>query len=193
MKITLFPPALILFLSLVLISCSGEEMEALQADDITAANLEVYEAKDLEGIWDLESMVADVAVDFNGDKNANTDIKAETDCFNSMFYEFGSTGNVSATQAKLHINTTGIASCQIGNYSSPYKVSNDSLTVSFHDKNGIYVTTKKKFKLTDDKQVLHLTLTRFETSGYIKDDSGNSTQDINEITTVYRKRVLTAQ
>lgn len=191
MKNTLFPPTLILSLSLILISCSAEDPGELQAENLKAANLEVYESKDLEGIWDLHSMVSDVAVDFNGDGTANKDILVETDCFDTMNYEFLSTGNVTATQAKLHINTTGIASCNIGVYSSPYTIKDDMLTVSFHDKNGTYITTTKQIKLTEDKQFLHLSLTRFEASGYINDDSGNSTAVIDSIATVYKKRVIT--
>ncbi len=190
MKITLVSPALILCLTLILISCSAENMGELQAEDLKAANLEVYEVKDLEGIWDLYSMHSDVAVDFNGDDTTNTDIMVETDCFKTMFYDFDSTGNVTATQAKLHINATGISSCNIGVYSSPYTIKDDMLTVSFHDKNGTLITTTKQIKLTEDKQFLHLSLTRLEASAYIKDDSGNSTAVIDSIATVYKKRVV---
>ncbi len=191
MKISLFPPALLLTLFLVFISCSKEDLGEMQAEEITVSNLEVYEVKDLEGIWDLYTMHSDVAVDFNGDGTSNKDIKAETGCFNTMFYDFDSTGNVTATQAKLHIDKTGIASCNSGTYSSPYTIENDMLTVSFHDKNGNYVSTTKQIKLTDEKQFLHLSLTRLETTGYIKDDSGNSTEIINSITTIYKKRAST--
>ncbi len=190
MKNTMIPPALILFLTLMLLSCSAEDTGELEAENLKAANLEVYDAQDLEGIWDLYSMHSDVAVDFNDDDTTNTDIMAETDCFDTMFYDFDSDGNVTATQAKLHINTTGIASCNSGVYSSPYSIKDDMLTVSFHDKNGTLITTTKQIKLTEDKQFLHLSLTRFEASGYIKDDSGNSTEVINSISTVYKKRAI---
>lgn len=192
MKITLFPPALILGLSLLLLSCSAEDTSELQAENLKTANLAVYNDADLEGIWDLHSMHSNVAVDFNGDNVSNTDIKAETHCFDSMFYEFKSTGHVTATQAKLHINTTGISSCDKGEYSSIYKIDGDKLTVSFHDKNGILRTTTKQIKLTDNKQFLHISLNRFETTGYINDDSGNSTAVIDSVSTVYKKRVTLA-
>ncbi len=188
MKIPMFPPALILCLSLLFISCSGEDMEMTDAEDLNAANLEIYEAKDLEGIWDLYSMHSDVAVDFNGDGTSNKDVKAETNCFNNMSYNFTADGKVTATQNKLHINTTGIESCDEGVYDSTYSLEDDMLTVSFHDKDGTLRTTTKQIKLMDNKQSLHISLTRFETTGYINDDSGNSTAVIDSIATVYKKR-----
>ncbi len=188
MKITQFPPALIFGLSLLLISCSAEDTNDLQAENLKAANLVVYQTADLEGIWDLYSMHSNVEVDFNGDNVSNKDIRLETNCFNSMYYEFKSTGQVTASQAKLYINTTGIASCNNGIYSSPYTLDGDKLTVSFHDKNGTLITTTKQILLSEDKQYLHLTLTRFEATGYINDDSGNSTAVIDNIATVYKKR-----
>ena len=190
MKNTLFPPTLILSLALLLFSCSAEDADDLQAENLKATNLVVYNAEDLEGTWDLYTMNSNVAVDFNGDNVANKDIMVETNCFDTMFYDFNSTGHVTATQAKLHINTTGIASCDTGVYSSPYKLEGDMLTVSFHDKNGTLRTTTKQIKLTENNQFLHLSLSRFEASAYIKDDSGNSTAVIDTIATVYKKRVI---
>ena len=61
---------------------------------------------------------------------------------------------------------------------------------TIEDKNGTTVTPAKQIKLTDNKQRLHITLTRIEATAYIKNDSGNSTEVINSITTIYKKRAV---
>ena len=180
------PPILAFGLAIILFSCAAEDMETPH-EELKAANFEVYENQDLVGKWELVSMHTDVAIDLNGDNTSNTDVSIETNCFDEMFYEFKADGTVSTSQAKLHFNTNGITSCEREAFSSTYAIENDVLSVRFEDKNGITVNPGKQIKLTDNKQQLHITLARVEASQYIKSDSGNSTQVINEITTIYKK------
>lgn len=182
----IFPPILACCLAITLFSCAAEDLET-ETEELKAANLEVYQSQDLVGIWELVSMESDVAINLNGDQNSNTNILKETECFNEMSYDFKADGSVLTSQSKLYFNTSGITSCEKGDYTSSYTVDNDVLRVSFTDKNGITVNPGKQIKLTDNKQLLHITLSRAEASQYIKSDSGNSTQVINEITTIYKK------
>lgn len=188
MKITILP-VVVLCLAVTLFSCAAEDMET-ETVELKSANLEVYQTQDLEGVWELESMHSDVAINLNGDNVTNTDIKAETNCFNDMYYEFKADGTVKTDQAKLHFNSTGITTCDKAAYTSTYTLKNDMLAVSFEDKNGTTVAPEKQIKLTDNKQRLHITLTRIEATAYIKNDSGNSTEVINSITTIYKKRAV---
>jgi len=185
---TMIPPVVALCLAITLFSCAAEDIE-MQAEELNAANLEVYQTQDLEGIWELESMHSNIAVDLNGNNTASKDIKAETNCFNEMYYEFDSVGNVKANHAKLHFDTTGIKICDQAQMSSTYTLVNDMLAVTFEDKNGKTMAPEKQIKLTDNKQRLHITLSRLEATAYIKNDSGNSTEFIDSIITVYKKRV----
>jgi len=183
----IFPPILAICLALTLFSCAAEDMETV-TEELKAANLEMYEPRDLEGIWDLVSMQADVPINLNGDNTFNTDILKETECFKGMSYEFKANGTVTTNQAKLHFNATGITSCEKDVYFSTYSLENDVLKVSFEDKNGVTVSPGKQIQLTDNKQMLHITLERLEATAYIKSDSGNSTEVISRITTIYQKR-----
>ena len=183
----IFSPILAFCLAITLFSCAAEEMQT-ETEELKAANLVMYETQDLVGIWDLVSMQSDVAIDLNGDNTSNTDILKETECFNLMAYDFKADGNVNTSQAKLHFNTSGITSCEKAEYSSTYTIDNDVLKVSFEDKNGITVNPGKQIRLTDNKQMLHITLERVEATAYIKSDSGNSTEVITKITTIYKKR-----
>ena len=183
----IFPPMLAFCLAIALFSCAAEDL-VTETEELTSANLEVYQTQDLVGLWELVSMESDAAIDLNGDKNFNTDILSETSCFVDMAYDFKANGTVATSQAKLHFNTSGITSCEKGEYSSTYTLENDVLKVSFEDKNGFTVSPGKRIKLTDNKHLLHITLSRAEASAYIKSDTGNSTGVINEITTIYRKK-----
>src|SRR5699024_10298017 len=97
-------------------------------------------------------------------------------------------GNARGAQSKLYFDTTGITKCDQANYVSTYTLNNDMLAVRFTDKNGNTVAPAKQILLTDNKQKLHITLTRGEATAYINGDNGNSTEVINKITTVYKKQ-----
>ena len=197
-KKQLIPPAMnklfnsILFtgLSLSLISCGGEDLDDIQAEnsshDLLTADITFNQA-DLVGTWRLESMISDTPVDFNDEDDVkNNNILLETNCFDGMNYVFDSAGNVAATQARLFFNSTGIETCNSGTYYATYELDGDQLKIYFTF-NGTNTSEVKTIALSEDKQLLSISLTRAEASYYINDDSNTSTSVIGAVDLVYRK------
>lgn len=176
--------------SILLISCGGDDLDDLKAEnlsqDLITADVTFTQA-DLIGTWNLESMHSDTAVDFNDpDDVANTNILLETNCFDEMNYIFNANGNVTANQARLYFNSTGIETCNSGTYNATYELNGDQLQIDFTF-NGGSKTEIKTIALSEDKRSLSIFLTRTEASLYINDDTGTSTSLIGEVDLVYRK------
>ena len=180
-------------------SCSPE---ATASDDMTQLNssttmveAEFYSVADLVGRWNMHSMSSvETTVDFDRDGNRTTDLLLETDCFDPMYFDFKSTGDVETYQSRLFFSEmTGEFSCQTtGNYSATYTIEGDQLSVTFTIDGQTYTETKTISLYTENgAEFLKVTLTKTETNTavYVAKDPGNTVaSDIQKINIIYKKQ-----
>ncbi|UJH90821.1 hypothetical protein LZ575_19110 [Antarcticibacterium sp. 1MA-6-2] len=95
---------------------------------------------------------------------------------------------VTATQARLYFNynNTGIENCDSGTYTASYTLTGDQLKISFVF-NGQSASETRTIILTENNQLLSISLPRSEASRYINDDSGTATSSIGNVEMKYRK------
>ena len=167
--------------SLFSFSCSAdanlpEQTNALNSSTTLATSTEIT-AVDLVGTWKIQTMVSDVAVDFNQDGDFNTNILTESDCFNNMYFTFEANGNVLTTQARLYFDVQGNFSCSEKSYTATYEVNQNELKVNFVV-NGVSYTEVKSISMTSDgtNDYLNVSLTSFETDSavYVTEDDGDN-------------------
>lgn len=181
---------------LLLFSCSPdaavtEETNALDSNTSLNATAGIATA-DLIGTWNLHSMEADVAVDFNQDGNSSTNILSESSCFDNMYFTFEEDGDVLTTQARLYFGADGNFTCSEKSYSATYEVNQNELTVNFVV-NGVAYTEVKTISMTNDgtNDYLIVSLTSVETDAavYVANDPGNTVaSNINKIEFTYIKQ-----
>ena len=198
MKKSLFSFISALALGLVLTGCSAEAISSDMTElnvSATTIQTDVYSIADLVGSWNMHSMTSEeTTVDFDQDGNRTNDLLLETDCFDPMFFDFKSTGEVSTYQSRLFFSeVTGKFSCQTtGNYNATYEIIGDELTVTFLV-NGTEYTEKRTISLYTENgsEYLKVTLTKAETNAavYVAKDPGNTVaSDIMKIDMIYKKQ-----
>ncbi|WP_029035775.1 hypothetical protein [Salinimicrobium terrae] len=189
----------------MLVACSANSIEdeslslnatttTVQAQDLTM--------NDLLGTWNMFSMTSvpleeggtATAVDFDQDANFTYNLLEETDCFDPMFFDFKSSGEVTTFQSRLFFSeVTGAFNCQTtGNYAATYSVSGDQLTVTFTIDGQTYTETKTVNRYSENgSEFLKVKLTKEETNTavYVAKDPGNTVaSDIQKIDIIYKKQ-----
>ena len=181
----------------LLIACSAESVNdkgiALNATTNTSTNQELS-MDDLAGRWNMYAMTSvETTVDFDQDGNRTNDLLLETDCFDPMYFDFSSTGEVATYQSRLFFSeVTGAFSCQTtGNYVATYMINSDQLSVTFTVDGQTYTETKSISRYSENgSEFLKVTLTKTETNTavYVAKDPGNTVaSDIKQIDMIYKK------
>ena len=182
----------------MLVACSADSINdeglALNATTTTSTTQEIT-MNDLVGKWNMHSMTSlETTVDFDQDGNRTNDLLLETDCFDPMYFDFKSSGEVTTYQSRLYFSeVTGAFSCQTtGNYAATYSISGDQLTVTFTVDNQTYTETKSISRYSENgSEFLKVTLTKAETSSavYVAKDPGNTVaSNIQQIDIIYKKQ-----
>lgn len=181
-----------------IVSCSKDEISTdagnygLNATG-TIEETAVITPADLTGKWEMFSMTSAETVDFNTDGTRTYDLLEETDCFDAMYFEFDSIGNVKTRQSRLYFDAvSGEFSCNTtGDYVAKYGVTGNELTVTFTIGDQTYSESKTISRYSESgAEFLKVTLTKTETNAavYVTDDPGNTVASgISEIEMVYKK------
>ena len=183
----------------VLVGCSpqaitDDEMTLLNASTTTMETAD-YSVADVVGIWKMSSMSSvNTTVDFDQDGTRTNDLLLETDCFDPMFFDFKSSGDVSTHQSRLYFNaSTGMFTCQTtGTYPATYVINGNQVTFTFSIDGVSYTETKEiSLYMEGGAEYMKITLTKEETNSavYVADDPGNTVaSDLQEIEMIYRKQ-----
>lgn len=172
----------------LLMACEPESV-SLQEDTLKASNLTTsIDKNSLIGEWKVTTMEADTLVDLNGDGNWNTNILAETDCFQNMGVIFNNDGTTSTTNAKLDF-TLGTNGDEFGctaertDYGT-WDVENDELVMNL-DIDGMTYTERKQINQTET--TFSMEVTKFESDQYVNDPGDTQASDIRILSVEYTK------
>lgn len=178
----------LLMLVSLLVACEPES-QSIQEDSLKASNLTTsIDKNSLIGDWKVTSMEADTLVDLNGDGNWNTNILAETDCFQNMGVVFNADGTTSTTNAKLDF-TLGASGDEFGctaertDYGT-WDVENDELVMNL-DIDGMTYTDRKK--ITQTENTFSMEVTKFESDQYVNDPGDTQASKIRILSVEYTK------
>lgn len=178
----------LLMLVSLLVACEPES-QSIQEDSLKASNLTTsIDKNSLIGEWKVTTMEADTLVDLNGDGNWNTNILAETDCFQNMGVVFNADGTTSTTNAKLDF-TLGASGDEFGctaertDYGT-WDVENDELVMNL-DIDGMTYTDRKK--ITQTENTFSMEVTKFESDQYVNDPGDTQASKIRILSVEYTK------
>lgn len=173
------------------ISCTTDDVLTEGTDLNSESQIEVTDisAGELLGKWNLHSMKADVAVDFNQDGTTNQDLLKETDCFEPMFFSFDEYGTINTNQANLYFESDGSFSCKSKEYTAEYQINGNQLIITF-TLDGHVITDTKTVNLINEgsEEYLHVALEEHETRAYVNDPGTTVASDIERIDLVFIKQ-----
>ena len=164
------PKALASFglLMLCLASCTKEEMAMdtqLKVSDATAIT-----NNDMIGYWKLSGMMADTAINLNGDEQYSKNLLDETDCFNTMSITFNEDGTFTSNNAQMTFEagaSNNLFSCLSDRMDSgDWEVRNDSLILTMQINSATY-THRKLINLETDK--FSFDVNKIESNQYVND------------------------
>lgn len=175
-------------LSLMLFSCSKDSMNE-QNDLLKVSNLTTVTSNDMVGSWALSKMTADTAVDLNGDKVNNTNLLAETSCFNNMDITFNTDGTFISHNATMTFESGSDAnnfSC-LGDRvdQGDWEVRNDSLILTLVINSETYIH-KKAINLGDN--TFSFDVSKVESNLYVNDPGNTQASDIRILALEYTKQ-----
>ncbi len=174
------------------IGCSTETIN--EESSSLNATATVFEGQDIQqnqlvGTWKIVSMTSDVAVDLNADENRNTDLLAESICFDNMYFAFNAEGTIITEQSRISFTEEAMECDGTGVYSATYEVSGNTLSVTA-DYDGQPVTFTKTVGLSSDSngEYLHVALEDYEVDQVVSDPGNTVASDIERIEIVYKKQ-----
>ena len=179
----------ILFLPLLFISCSPEEVE-----NITAANYNAQVVKsfiydsDMVGEWKLQAMVANKDIDLDGDGELNNDLLNETSCFENMSYTFRGNKTFTIVNATLELkaqNEKDEFKCQSATtISGKWSIKDDMLTLYIKKNNQEY-TEQKHLIYTKDQ--FFIEINQYESQDYINDKGNSSAAGLSVVALEFKR------
>lgn len=173
-------------------SCSTETtQEEVSSLNATASVFEGQDIKpaDLIGVWSIQEMEADIAVDLNQDGTSTTDMLSETTCFDPMYFDFSANGGVATEQARISFPDGKLVCDGIGFYTATYSVSGNTLTVNA-EIDGQAVTFTKTIGLSSDAdgEYLHVALEDYEVDQFVSDPGNTVVSDVQRIEITYKRQ-----
>ncbi|MDR5589316.1 lipocalin family protein [Christiangramia sp. SM2212] len=159
-------------LILAMASCSKEEIS--MDSQLKVSNATTVTTNDMIGHWDLSGMMADTAVNLNGDELSSKNLLDETDCFNTMSITFDADSTFVTNNAQMTFESgtsSNEFSCLTDRMDNGrWEVRNDSLILTMMV-NGSTYTHKKLINLETNK--FSFDVTKIESDQYV-DDPGNT-------------------
>lgn len=182
-------PFLLLFSSLFLFSCSGDDLGDISSADYNAQMLDVfiYDSQ-LIGEWKVEAMIADRHVDLNGDGELNNDLLLESACFEEMVYTFK--GNKTFTIINPTLELTQLDDKDQFNCQSPTTISGkwsikDDILILYIRTNGPDYQEKKHLILIDDR--FYLEINKDESKEFINDRRNSSVSGLSVVALEFKR------
>ena len=164
-------------------SCAGEDLDD-DADLLNTKMLVYINSQDLIGTWNLTVMQANTPVDLNDDGTSNTNLMAETSCFNVMSIDLRDDWTFTSVNSRIDLEageTNDKFSCMTPRTDSgTWKVDGDSLTLNVNIGGTIYPHTKK---ITMKDNTFSFDVTKLESQQYVKDPG---TTVVSGITVMYQ-------
>ncbi|MFZ0490770.1 MAG: lipocalin family protein [Salegentibacter sp.] len=179
---------LIFIVSAFAVSCEPENA-VMQAEAIQEVNVVTpIDYNSLIGEWKVSKMESDTLVDLNGDGVWNTNILAETDCFQNMGVTFNSDGTTTTTNAKLDF-TLGPNGDEFGciagrTDAGTWSVENDELVMNLNI-DGVVYTDRKQIVQT--ATTFSMDITKFESDQYVNDPGNSQASQIRILSVEYTK------
>lgn len=174
--------------AVLLSSCTGEDIDlkAMADGPIVTANIEF---SDLVGHWELSVMRADKPVDLNKDGTFNSNLLAETTCFDPMSISFYDNKTFSSVNARLDFEagTNNDEFFCMGNRidTGDWSVEGDVLTLDVNINGITYHHTKE---LTFNQGVFSFPVSKEESKQYVEDPGNTSVSQILVLNLEYTKR-----
>lgn len=173
-------------LILVMASCSKEEMSV--DSQLKVSNATAVTTNDMIGHWELSGMMADTAVNLNGDKIYSENLLDETTCFNTMSITFDEDGTFVTNNSQMTFES-GTSQDQFSCLSDrmdngDWEVRNDSLVLTMVINSSTY-THKKLINLETNK--FSLDVTKIESNQYVNDPGSTQASQIRILEVEYTK------
>lgn len=161
--------------SLGIVSCGGEDLDDLAAENYGSTDLTAsFNEEELVGHWVLSSMTADQEVDLNGDGIASQNLLQETSCFDDMSISFFEDGSFSTVNARLNLgsgDTAGEFGCSGSKeYQGTWEVDGDYLVLNMNVNGNSY--TERKF-VEYTAGLFSFAISKLESDAYV-DDPGDT-------------------
>lgn len=181
----------LLFTSLLLTSCGGEDLDdktnSSFSGPIVTANIEYTQ---LVGKWDLIEMRTETLVDLNNDNIGSLNLLSETSCFDEMsitFYEDMTFSSVNARMDFAAGDSNTDFAC-IGTGRGPdtgtWEISGDILTLTVIIDGQSFTNTKQ---LTFSPTQFRFDVSELESQQYVSDPGGTAISDVTIVYLGYEK------
>lgn len=183
MKKIITNPIVVVFFSLFIISCAGDDLEEIQTADYKASmeNVFIYDS-DLVGEWKIGSIVVDADVDLNGDGAQNNNLLKESGCFENMVYIFKGDKTFKIINPSVELTFTNnedeFICIDATTISGKWSLNNDMLTL-YIKRNNTEFQQKKHLILIEDAFTLEINET--ESKDFIKDKGTSSVAGLSVV------------
>ncbi len=154
-------------------------------DDENLATTSTSNTPNIIGNYELTSLVADAAVDFNGDGTSSTQLFNESFCFDNRMISFDAAGNFTVDVPDLDLDNNNVLTCVDNSYAGTYTIDMNSLLTITYPINGGSVSEDKTVTVTNT--TFSFTLNRAEVMQYINPTTGTPADAINTIQVTYTR------
>lgn len=189
MKKSITNSIIVVFFSLFIISCAGDDLEEIQSAEYNAqlANTFIYDS-DLVGEWKIGSMITDLNVDLNGDGELNKDLLLESKCFDNMIYTFKGDKTFTIINPSLELTATDNQDefkCQAPTTISGKWSLNDDMLTLYIRRNNVEYQEKKHLILIEDSFTIEIN--EAESKDFIIDKGNSSAEGLSVVALEFKR------
>ena len=180
---------LLLFTSLILISCSGNDLENINSADANAqlVNAFIYDSE-LVGEWEVDAMITDREIDLNGDGESNYDLLSESSCFDKMVYTFKGDKTFTIINPILELTSREDEdefNCQSPNtITGKWSIKDDNL-ILYIKRNNVEYQEKKHLILLENH--FYLEINNNESKEFINDKGNSSVSGLSVVALEFKR------
>lgn len=190
MKKNIFTPFLLISLSLIIISCAGDDLNDLQSESLDTKMLTANIVdSDLVGTWDLSKMATDSLVDLNQDGVFTNNLLIETTCFDPMSIIFNPDKSFSSVNSRMDFKageTDDQFLCMGGRTDTgTWSIEGDVLTLKVLVDGFTYNHTKT---LIMNDNTFSFEVNKEESKQYVTDPGDTSVSKVTVVSLEYTKK-----
>ncbi len=189
MKKIILNSIFVLFYSIFLISCSGEDLENVKSSDYKAKMLDVFiYDSELVGEWKVKSIIADRDIDLDGDGEYNNDLFLESSCFEEMIYTFKGDKTFTIVNPTLELSmldNKDVFKCQTPTSIRGKWSIKDNTLILYIRTNGPDYQENKPLILIDDR--FYLEINKDESKDFINDKGGSSATGLSIVALEFKR------
>lgn len=177
------------FISFLLFSCSGDDLENIRHAEYNAKMLDVFiYDSDLVGEWKVKTMVVNKSIDLNGDNELNTNLLLESGCFENMVYTFK--GDKTFTIINPILELTLLDNKDEFKCQDPATITGkwsikDDMLILYIRTNGLDYQEKKHLILIDDH--FYLEVNKDESREFINDRGNSSVKGLSVVALEFKR------